>query len=184
MTSLRKLAFRFLPSPDWILNHVVNRLPYASWRMRLYGLFGVQLADTRTGCVMLGAEVYFPTRLRIGRGTIIGPHCLLDARGGIELGEHVNISSHSRFMTAKHEVQDPEFDATYAPVVVGDRAWIALGVTVLGGVHIGEGAVVCAGSVVTKDVAPFTIVAGMPARQIGDRTRDLRYELTYRPNWA
>jgi acetyltransferase-like isoleucine patch superfamily enzyme len=184
VTSLRALAVRFLPSPDWVLNHVVSRLPYASWRMRCYRALGVRLADARSGCLMLGVEVYFPTRLRIGRGTIVGPRCMLDARGGIELGDNVNVSGHSRFMTAKHEVQDPLFPATFEPIVVGDRAWIALGVTVLGGVTIGEGAVVCAGAVVTRDVEPFTIVAGTPARPIGVRTRDLRYELDYRPNWA
>jgi acetyltransferase-like isoleucine patch superfamily enzyme len=184
VTALRALAVRLLPSPDWILNHVVARLPYAAWRMSLYRLLGVRLADPSTGCLMLGVEVYFPTRLRIGRGTVVGPRCMLDARGGIELGDHVNVSGHSRFMTAKHEVQDPQFEATFEPIVVGDRAWIALGVTVLGGVTIGEGAVVAAGAVVTKDVPPFTIVAGSPARPIGERTRDLRYELDYRPNWA
>lgn len=86
-------------------------------------------------------------------------------------------------MTAKHDVQSPDFVAEYAPIIVGDRAWIALGATILGGVRIGEGAVVAAGSVVTRDVADFAIAAGVPARQVGERTRDLRYALDYRPNW-
>jgi len=181
--SLVALAVRLLPSPDWVLNHVVAKVPYAAWRMACYRALGVKMADPRRVCVMLSVEVYHPTRLRIGTGTIVGPHCLLDARGGIELGDNVNVSGHSRFMTAKHDVQDPDFPATFEPIVVGDRAWVALGVTVLGGVTIGEGAVVSAGAVVTRDVEPFTIVAGTPARPIGVRTRDLRYELDYRPNW-
>lgn len=54
----------------------------------------------------------------------------------------------------------------------------------LGGVRIGEGAVVAANATVTADVAPFTIVGGTPAVAIGERTRDLRYHLDYRPNWT
>lgn len=178
------MAVRYLPSPEWVLNHVVNRLPYAAWRMRAYQLLGVRLDAPRTGCLMLGVEVFSPARLAVGRNTIVGPGCLLDARGGLTLGENVNVGGGTRFMTAKHDVQDPDFVARFDPVVVEDRVWIALGATVLGGVTIGEGAVVAANATVTSDVAPFTIVAGTPAAPIGTRTRDLRYELTYRPNWA
>jgi maltose O-acetyltransferase len=86
-------------------------------------------------------------------------------------------------MTAKHLVQDPDFTAAFEPAVVGDRVWIALGATILGGVTIGEGAVVAANATVTADVAPFAIVAGTPARVIGRRTSELRYHLDYRPDW-
>jgi putative colanic acid biosynthesis acetyltransferase WcaF len=182
--SPHELALRYLPSPEWVLNHVVNRVPFASWRMAAYRASGVRMADHRTGIVMLGTEVVRPDRLALGRNTIVGPHCLLDARGGVELGDNVNIGGHTRFMTAKHRVQDPDFGDEYGPVIVGDRVWIALGATVLGNVRIGEGAVVAANATVTRDVAPYTIVAGTPAQPIGERTRELRYELSYRPNWA
>jgi acetyltransferase-like isoleucine patch superfamily enzyme len=175
---------RYLPHPDWLLSHVVARLPFASWRMRLYQLGRVQFADVRSGCVMLGAEISHGWRLTIGRNTIIGPHVLLDARGFITLGDNVNISGHTKIQTAKHEVQDPYFGGTYLPVVIGNRVWVGMGATIFGGVTIGEGAVVAGGSVVTKDVPPYMIVAGIPARVVGERTRDLRYELDYRPNWA
>jgi acetyltransferase-like isoleucine patch superfamily enzyme len=151
--------------------------------MRIYQAFGVRLEDPSSGVIMLRTEVYAPRRLELGRGTVVGRHCLLDARGGIRLGRDVNVSSHTRFMTAKHLIDDPGFDAEFAPAVVGDRVWIALGATILGGVTIGEGAVVAAGSVVTRDVEPFTVVGGAPARPIRQRSRDLRYHLGYRPNW-
>ncbi len=184
MLRLRALALRYLPHPDWLLNHVVARLPFASWRMRLYQLAGVQFEDIRTGCIMLGTEVSHSWRLSVGPRAIVGPHCLLDARGYIAIGPDVNISSHTRIQTAKHEVQDPDFTASFGRVDIERRVWIGLGATILGGVRIGEGAVVAAGAVVTKDVPPFSIVAGIPARVVGERTRDLRYELDYRPNWV
>lgn len=172
-----------LPPPEAFLNHMVNRIPLAALRMRCYAFAGVRFDDPRTGVIMLGTEVWKPSRLSIGVHTIVGRGCLLDARGGLRLGRSVNVSSFTRFMSAKHVVDDPDFEAAFAPIVVGDRAWIALGATVLGGVTIGEGAVVAAGAVVTRDVDPYTIVGGVPAFPIGNRNRDLRYELSYRPNW-
>ena len=133
---------------------------------------------------MLGVEVSHPWRMTFGRNSIVGPHVLLDARGGITVGDNVNVSSHTRIQTAKHLIDDPGFDAAFEPVVLGDRVWVGLGATILGGVTVGEGAVVAAGAVVTRDVAPWTVVGGTPARQIGERARGLSYELGYRPNWA
>jgi maltose O-acetyltransferase len=66
-------------------------------------------------------------------------------------------------------------------VTIGDRVWIGYRAIILPGIEIGEGAVVGAGAVVTKDVPPFTIVAGNPAVKIGDRPRDLDYTLDFRP---
>jgi hypothetical protein len=180
---LARRVYGYLPRSDWFLNVVVNKLPYRSWRHLLYELAGVRFVDRRSGCIMLGAQIHHPSGLRLGRNSIIGA-AHLDARGGIEIGENVNITGATRFMTAKHDVQDPEFPAIYSPIVVHDRAWIALGATVLGGVTIGEGAVVTANATVTKDVAPYTIVGGTPAREIGSRDPNQTYELDYRPNWT
>jgi acetyltransferase-like isoleucine patch superfamily enzyme len=181
--SLPALLLPYLPPPAWILNHVVRRIPFIGMRMRAYAALGVQFADARSGCIMLGATIDAPKRLRVGRNSIVGPQAFIDARGGVTIGENVNITGYARFMSAKHNVQDPDFEATFEPIVVGDRVWIALGATVLGGVTIGEGAIVAANATVTKDVPPYAIVAGTPAVQVGERTRELRYELAYRPNW-
>jgi putative colanic acid biosynthesis acetyltransferase WcaF len=179
----RRLLRRYAPPPDALLNLVANHLPYAAWRMRAYRRFGVRLADPRSGVIMLGTEVLEPRRLALGRGSVVGRGCLLDARGGIEIGDDVNVSSYSRLMTAKHAIHDPEFPAVFEPIVVGRRAWIAMGATVLGGVTIGEGAVVAANATVTADVAAFAIVAGTPATAIGERRQPQTYRLSYRPNW-
>lgn len=180
---IQRLLRQYAPPPDVLLSVVANHLPYASWRMRAYRAFGVRLADPRTAMIMLGTEVFEPERLSIGRRSIIGRQCLIDARGGIEIGDDVNISSYSRLMTAKHLIDDAEFPAAYGAIVIERRAWIALGATVLGGVTIGEGAVVAANATVTRDVPPFAIVAGTPATVVGERRQPQTYELGYRPNW-
>jgi serine acetyltransferase len=174
---------RRLPPPDAIVNAVIPRLAPTPLRMAALELAGVRLEERRTTTVMLGTEVWSAPRVEIGARSIVGRHCLLDARGGIRLGRDVNVSSYTRFMTAKHLIDDPGFDAVYEPIVVGDRVWIALGATVLGGVTLGEGAVVAAGAVVTGDVEPYAVVGGVPARKLRERSRDLHYELGYRPYW-
>lgn len=181
--ALKLLVHRWAPPPEYGLNHVVNRIPFVGPRMAWYDALGVVFEDRSRTLIMLRAEVWHPQRLRVGARTVIGRKCLVDARGGIEIGRDVNIGSQTRLMTAKHEIDDPGFAAVYEPIVVGDRAWLSLNTTVLGGVTIGEGAVVAAGAVVTRNVDPFTVVGGVPARPIRERSRELTYELSYRPNW-
>jgi putative colanic acid biosynthesis acetyltransferase WcaF len=152
--------------------------------MAAYSLLGVDLEDHRTGIIMLGSFIAQPKQLHIGRNSAIGRDCLLDARGkGIRIGQNVNIGSYSRLQPAKHIIDAPDFEPTGGAIVVGDRAWIAEGAMVLGDVSIGEGAVVAGGAVVTKNVDPYTVVGGVPARPIRERSRDLSYELNWRPNW-
>jgi acetyltransferase-like isoleucine patch superfamily enzyme len=79
----------------------------------------------------------------------------------------------------EHDPQSGTYTTQGGPVVIEDYAWVSCRVVILPGVTIGRGAVVAAGSVVTKDVAPYTIVGGVPAKKIGDRNRDLTYTLDY-----
>jgi acetyltransferase-like isoleucine patch superfamily enzyme len=125
-----------------------------------------------------GAEIRAGYNLTIGEGSIIGDNALLDARNSIIIGKNVNFSSRVSIYTEDHDHRDPYFrgnsDGSFR-VQIDDRAWIGPNVIILHSVHIGEGAVVAAGSVVTKDVPPFAIVAGIPAKSIGERNHDLRY---------
>ncbi len=141
-------------------------------------IFGVKLAKHAT--IHWGAEIRGAHLLDIGKGSIIGDKSVLDAqRGGIHIGENVQINSFVRLWTGSHDHNDPYFRSMpgkRGPITIGDHAWIGPSVTVLHSVTIGEGAVVAAGAVVTKDVAPYSIVAGVPAKKIGERSHDLRYE--------
>lgn len=118
-------------------------------------------------------------KLKVGAGTIVGDNTLLAAQRGLTIGENVNISSNVSIYSVAHDHQDPYFRCTprtTRPITIGNRVWISSNVIILTGVHIGEGAVCCAGCVVTKDVEPYAVVAGIPAKKISERPRDLRYE--------
>lgn len=154
---------------------LVSHLPVRNLRHRIYRRMGMRLGSS--ACIHRGVEVREPRRLEIGEGSIIGFDSILDARSGIKIGRQVNVSSQVAIWTRQHDLEDPDFRTVGAPVSVGDRAWLSFRSTILPGVRVGEGAVVAAGAVVTRDVPPFTIVAGIPARVIGERPRGLVYDL-------
>lgn len=118
-------------------------------------------------------------KLKIGSGTIVGDNTLLAAQRGLTIGENVNISSNVSIYSGAHDHRDPYFRSTprtTRPITIDNRVWIGSNAIILTGVHIGEGAVCCAGCVVTKDVEPYAVVAGVPAKKVGERPQDLRYE--------
>lgn len=144
-------------------------------------IFFVQLS--KGSIIYYGAEIRCHSRLKIGRSSI-GDKAILDARNGIEIGDNVNLSTGVQIWTEQHSHSDPWFrciSGSSFRVKIDDRVWVGPRVTILHSVHIGEGAVVAAGSVVTKDVEPYTIVAGIPAKKIGERTRDLKYTSIGKP---
>ena len=132
-----------------------------------------------TSSIHWRAEFYAPERIIVGEHVIIGDTVFLDGRSGLTIGDNVNVGSHVSIYTREHDVNSPSFAETGAPVSIGDRAWVSSHSVILPGVTIGEGAVVAAGAIVTKDVAPYTIVGGNPAKPIGTRNQDLSYQLGY-----
>lgn len=127
--------------------------------------------------IHFGGEFRNPRALEIGPSTIIGWKCILDARGGLRIGSSANLSSEAAIWSATHDPQSDDFGGRSAPVYIGDRVWLGFRSVILPGVHVGEGSVVGACSVVTSDVQPFSIVAGAPAKVIGQRNRNIKYDL-------
>lgn len=109
--------------------------------------------------IAVGSDVFF------NRGVFI------DSKGGVTIGNGVCLTEDVRIFTHGHSEAIHEL-RSYAPVVIDDYAKIYTGVTLLPGVTIGEGAIVAAGSIVSKDVAPYTVVAGTPAKVIRERRHD------------
>jgi len=125
------------------------------------------------------AAFYAPSGIIVGDHSIIGNDCFLDGRRGLVIGDNVNIGGHVQVFTLEHDPHSPTFAVQGGPVSIGDHAYVASRSTILPGVEIGEGAVVAAGAVVTKNVDPYSIVGGVPAKYIGDRPRDLHYTLNF-----
>ena len=127
-------------------------------------------ADLGPGVVLYhGFEIRRPQKLSIGAGSSIGNGAILDARGGLTIGEHVNFSTGVNVWTGEHDWRSPDFAYRTAPVTIGDHVWISTRATILPGAVIGDGAVVAAGAVVTGEVPPSALVAGVPATVIGER---------------
>ena len=109
---------------------------------------------------------------RIGANSRINRDCMIDVRGGVRIGDNVSISPQVAISTAAHSALDPAFRVEIRPVVIEDNVWIGMRATILGGVTLGRGCVVAAGAIVTKDVPPLTIVAGVPAKPVGMRPEE------------
>lgn len=106
-------------------------------------------------------------KLTIGSGTFINCGTVISARYGVSIGQNCQIATHVAIMDSDfHGVADRETIEQPSPILIEDDVWLATRAIVLKGVHIGKGAVVAAGSVVTKDVPAYTLVGGVPAKEI------------------
>lgn len=119
--------------------------------------------------------------IKIGDNVVINRRVYLDGRIGVRIGNNVSISPEVYILSMEHDPNDPKFSTRGGIVSIGDHVWLGARAMILPNVHIGEGAVVAAGAVVTKDVPPYQIVAGVPARQIGNRSRQIDYRCVYFP---
>jgi acetyltransferase-like isoleucine patch superfamily enzyme len=109
--------------------------------------------------------------IRIGRDSLIGEYTVIRGQGGVTIGDRVYTSPMTQLIAVNHVFDNPnrpfiEQGITAQGIIVEDDVWLGSNVVVTDGVHIGKGAVVAAGAVVTKDVPPHTVVAGVPAQVI------------------
>jgi maltose O-acetyltransferase len=132
-----------------------------------------QGAAIHMGCFFTGKQI------SIGRNSVVNRNCYLDGRAGLSIGDNVSISPEVYIMSLTHDCQDRRFPEVGKRVVISDNVWIGARAIILPGVQLSKGCVVGAGSVVTKGFDPFSIVAGVPARRIGERNHDTDYSLRY-----
>lgn len=123
----------------------------------------------------LGCSFMEPRRLHVGANSHINSCVRLDARGGLDIGNNCSISYNVQLLTGGHDPHSPAFEGRHLPICIGDYVWIGAGAVILQNVRVGKGAVVAAGAVVSKDVPPYAIVGGVPAKVIGKRNEDLNY---------
>ena len=163
-----------------IYNNCLAFFPNKAVRRSCCRFLGMKIGS---GCdISMGVFFQKPNGIELGRDCHINRGALLDGRGGIAMGNCVSISHRVALVSAGHDIHSRSFDYIKEKITIGDYVWIGVYATVLKGVAIGEGAVVAAGAVVTKDVEPYTIVAGVPAKKIGERVHGLNYKCRF-PEW-
>lgn len=161
-------------------NMLFTGVPFHAVRQGFLRAVGMKIG--RQVSILRGTIVIHPDRIRIGNNCIIGFQCFLGGETGIEIGNQVNISSFSILLGGYHDINKSGFDVVLKPLVIEDYAWIATRAILMSGIRVGRGAVVGAGAVVTRNVPPYTVVAGVPARKIGERKPEAcSYELAYQP---
>lgn len=161
---------------ELFLLRIVGFIPIHTVRKFIYVLDGVKIG--RGSHLHMGLQFFQVDNIEIGEDTLIGQNAFLDGRDKLKIGSHVDIASDVMIYNSEHDVNNENFNATIAPVEIGDYVFIGPRAIILPGVKIGKGAVVAAGAVVTKNVEEFTIVGGVPAVKIGERKiKDLHYKL-------
>lgn len=160
---------------DWMQRY--NSLPYSE-RSQRYGMIREIFGSVGTNVsVGDGTIIGFGDNIHVGNNVSINYRCILNDCNSIIIGNDVLIAPGVQINTASHPIQlserlTPDWKPTsgeyrwrtYAkPIIIGDGCWIGANATIIGGITIGDGAVVAAGAVVTKDVEPFTLVGGVPA---------------------
>lgn len=112
--------------------------------------------------------------LQIGDDCSINPYCMIYGHGGLKIGNHVRIAAHAVIVPANHNFDRPDIPIcnqglSMQGIVIDDDVWIGAHVVITDGVHIGTGAVIGAGAVVTSNVEPHAVYAGVPARVLKHR---------------
>lgn len=140
--------------------------PFKWARHGLLQLFGATIDNEAYICPT--ATIFAPWNLKVGRACI-GPKTNIYCKAPIEIGDDTVISQGTFLCTAGHDINDLMLPLTLSPINIGNKAWVAADAFIGMGVTIGEGAVVGARAAVFKDVEPWTIVGGNPAKFIKKR---------------
>lgn len=162
----------------YLTNHVVNHIPFHFVRLSFYRhCMKFEIAPGSN--IFMDAWFDSKKNFQLGKNSVINQKCRLDNRGCITMGDSVSISAEVCILTAEHDPQSIDFSGGVRPVNIEDYVFIGTRAMILPGVTLGKGSFIAAGAVVTKDVPPFTIVAGVPAKPIGIRRSDLDYSASY-----
>jgi maltose O-acetyltransferase len=166
-----KIQIRYLLVAS--INFVYNFIPFF-----LRNIF-LKLINIKVGnktYIHRGVRFFHIGKVEIGNNSTINFSCFLDNRVGIKIGNNVGIAHCTKIYTLGHDIDDPEFKSIGKEVVIEDDVFIFSNCMIMPGVTIGKGAIVLTGAVVTKNVEPFSVVGGSPAKKIKMRNKEIEYK--------
>jgi putative colanic acid biosynthesis acetyltransferase WcaF len=159
---------RFIWSIVWtFLARPLPRSLGNGWKLFLLRLFGAKIH--RKAVVYANARIYMPWNLKMDEYSCIGPEVDCYNVDKINIGAHTIVSQKTYLCTASHDINKSNYPLTTSPIIIEDQVWIAADAFIGPGVTIGQGAVVGARTSVFKDVEPWTVVGGNPAKFIKKR---------------
>ena len=158
------------------LNFTISLIPnpIRKWYLRLYG-FKLEEGS----CIHRGCKFFHVGNFTMGKNSVINFGCYLDNRRGITIGDNVGIAHNTKIYTLGHNLNSPYFETKGSHVVIEDHVFVFSNAMIMPGVTVHEGAIVLAGSVITKDVPAWTIVGGNPAKEIRKRESNISYKSNY-----
>lgn len=173
--NLQTLQDRWLRAWEQAYNILINKIP--SHHVRIWWLRAGGAKIGKGSSVWRNTEVLGVENLVIGNDSVVAWHCLLDARAGLVIGDHVAIASYVHIIAGSHDLQAPEFWSVSAPIYIEDYVWVASRALIGHGSRLGRGCVVTACTVVAKEILPYKIVGGSGAKPMGERPHDLNYRV-------
>ena len=129
----------------------------------MHELFNNQIGEKSS--IRNPCTVVEPNKVKMGKNSIIMNNALLMASGGIEIGDYTMVAAHAKLISNDHDLYDRRI-LTMLPIKIGNHVWVGAGATILKGVTVGDHAIIGGGSVVTKDVPPYAVVVGNPAKVV------------------
>lgn len=168
----------------YLYNSLFNKIPFAVIRIffaRFYLRIGNH-SNLMSNTIILSKKIS-NEQIVVGNNCVINSLCILDGRGGkIIINDNVDISMGTWIFTLEHDPHSNNHSVKGGDVIIESNVWIASRVTILPGVTIGEGAVIASGALINKDVKPYTIVGGVPAKELGIRKSNCDYKLNFFPH--
>ncbi len=165
-------AHRALFGLAWLVLCRWTPPPLHGWRCAVLRLFGAKIGKKVR--IYGSTRVWFPPNLEMDDYSVMGPEVNCYCQGRIHLGDYAIVSQFTHLVSGTHDIADPHFQLIVRPITIGANAWVAANAFVGPGVAVGEGAVLGACGVAFKDLDPWTVYAGNPAKMLKPRPRFVR----------
>ncbi len=170
---LKSILFRIA---HFAINMIVVRLPFSFFRILILRHF-FRMKIGKGTYIAYKVSLIAPWKIIIGSNCIINSYVLLDGREKIEIKDNVDIGWFSKIYTLQHDPNSAIHKSIGNPVIIESYCWISTSVTVLPGCIVKEGSIIATGSVLTKSTQEYLVYAGVPAKPINTRNKELTYKL-------